>query len=58
MKTQTKINLSGENIVSKRDCNAIGSDSEMADTAADPIQQSQQPLNEASTVTAAATACS
>lgn len=54
MKTQTKINFGGENNVSKRDSS---SDSELADITADPIQQQQQQLNEASSVTAA-TACS
>lgn len=55
MKTQAKINISGENNVSKRDLNAIDSDTGLTDATIDPIQQQQ--LNESSTVTAA-TACS
>lgn len=55
MKTQAKINLSGENNVSKRD-SIGGGDSDLTDaTSGSPVQQQQQ-LNEASTVTA--TACS
>lgn len=58
MKTQAKINLSGENNVSKRDSiGGGGGDADLTDTApGSPVQQQQQQLNESSTVTA--TACS